>query len=35
MKSYLAEIKNITGNMINDSDLLKFGKLKQTEFNKI
>ena len=33
-KSYLAEIKNITGNMINDSDLLKFGKLKQTEFNK-
>ena len=35
-KSYLAEIKSITGNMISDSDLLKFGKLKETEFkNKI
>ena len=33
-KSYLAEIKNVTGNMINDSDLLKFGKLKENEFNK-
>jgi len=32
-KSYLAEIKSITGNMISDSDLLKFGKLKETEFN--
>ena len=32
-KSYLAEIKSITGNMINDSDLLNFGKLKETEFN--
>ena len=33
-KSYLAEIKNVTGNMINDSDLLKFGRLKENEFTK-
>ncbi len=33
-KSYLTEIKNITGNMISDSELLKFGKLKEIEFNK-
>ncbi len=33
-KTYLAEIKNITGNMISDSELLKFGKLKEIEFHK-
>jgi len=33
-KSYLAEIKNVTGNMINDSDLLKFGRLNENEFTK-
>jgi len=33
-KNYLTEIKNITGNVINDKDLLKFGGLKETEFNK-
>ena len=33
-KSYLTEIKNITGNVINDNELLKFGKLKEEEFNK-
>jgi len=34
IKNYLAEIKNITGNVINDDELIKFGKLKETEFNK-
>jgi preprotein translocase subunit SecA len=33
-KSYLAEIKNITGNIVNDSEILKFGKLEEDEFNK-
>ena len=33
-KNYLTEIKNITGNVINDKELLEFGKLKDTEFNK-
>ncbi len=33
-KNYLTEIKNITGNVINDKDLLKFGNLKEAEFNK-
>tara|TARA_B100001063_G_scaffold11147_1_gene8678 strand:+ start:7526 stop:10090 length:2565 start_codon:yes stop_codon:yes gene_type:complete len=34
-KNYLAETKNITGNVINDDELLKLGKLKESEFNKI
>ena len=33
-KSYLTEIKNITGNIVNDKDILEFGKLKEIEFNK-
>jgi preprotein translocase subunit SecA len=33
-KSYLTEIKNITGNIVNDKDILEFGRLKETEFNK-
>tara|TARA_X000001036_G_scaffold410880_1_gene423098 strand:- start:106 stop:1188 length:1083 start_codon:yes stop_codon:yes gene_type:complete len=35
-KNYLAEIKVITGNAINDSELLAYGKLDEIEFsNKI
>ena len=33
-KNYLTEIKNITGNVISDNDLLKYGKLEETEFKK-
>jgi len=33
-KIFLTEIKNITGNTINDNELLKFGKLTKIEFNK-
>ncbi len=33
-KNYLTEIKNITGNVINDNDLLKYGKLDETEFKR-
>ena len=33
-KSYLTEIKNITGNIISDNEILEFGKLKEAEFNK-
>ncbi|RPG95674.1 MAG: preprotein translocase subunit SecA [Candidatus Pelagibacter sp. TMED286] len=33
-KSFLTEIKNITGNAISDAELIKFGKLKESEFNK-
>jgi len=33
-KSYLTEIKNITGNIINDNEILDLGKLRETEFNK-
>ena len=33
-KSYLTELKNITGNVISDNELLKYGKLKEIEFNK-
>jgi preprotein translocase subunit SecA len=32
-KSYLAEIKGITGNAINDSELLKLGVLNEVKFN--
>ena len=33
-KNYLAEIKVITGNAINDSELLEYGKLDEIEFSK-
>ena len=33
-KTYLAEIKNITGNVINDNEILELGKLDEVEFNK-
>jgi preprotein translocase subunit SecA len=33
-KSYLTEIKNITGNVVNDNEILEFGKLRENEFNK-
>ncbi len=33
-KSYIAEIKNTTGNILSDNDLMEFGKLKKTEFNE-
>jgi len=33
-KIYLTEVKNITGNSVNDSQLLDFGKLEETEFNE-
>ena len=32
-KNYLTKIKNITGNIINDKNLLEFGKLNESEFN--
>ena len=32
-KNYITEIKNITGNVINDMNLLEFGKLNESEFN--
>jgi preprotein translocase subunit SecA len=33
-KNYIAEIKSITGNEIKDSELLKYGMLKENEFNE-
>jgi len=33
-KNYLTEIKSITGNVITDIELLKFGKLEEIEFKK-
>jgi preprotein translocase subunit SecA len=33
-KNYLAAIKNITGNVISDNQILEFGKLKEIVFNK-
>ena len=33
-KSYLTEIKNITGNAVNDKEILEFGKLNKPEFTK-
>jgi preprotein translocase subunit SecA len=33
-KNFLTETKNITGNVINDEELLKLGKLNEAEFNK-
>ncbi len=32
-KSYLNEIKNITGNVVSDKELMKFSKLDENEFN--
>ncbi|MAH74305.1 MAG: preprotein translocase subunit SecA [Candidatus Pelagibacter sp.] len=33
-KNYLTEIKNITGNVISDAELLKFGTLQEAEFKE-
>ena len=33
-KNYLTEIKNITGNIISDNEILEIGKLKETDFNE-
>jgi preprotein translocase subunit SecA len=33
-KNYLTEIKNITGNVVGDNEILKFGKLKESEFKE-
>ena len=33
-KNYLTEIKSITGNVVNDGEILELGKLKETEFTK-
>ena len=33
-KHFLTEIKNITGNIVSDIQILEFGKLKEVEFNK-
>ncbi len=32
-KNYLNEVKNITGNILNDKEILEIGKLKETEFS--
>ena len=32
-KNYLNEVKNITGNILSDKEILELGKLKETEFN--
>ena len=32
-KSFLTELKNITGNSISDTELLDFGKLEESKFN--
>ena len=35
-KSYLAEIKNITGNIVSDNEILEYGRMKEVDFtNKI
>ena len=33
-KSYLTEMKGITGNVLSDKEILEFGNLKEIEFNK-
>jgi preprotein translocase subunit SecA len=33
-KNYLTEIKNITGNVVGDNEILKFGKLRESEFKR-
>ena len=32
-KKYLTDIKSITGNVINDSDLIAYSKMKESDFN--
>ena len=32
-KSYLNEVKNITGNVVNDRELMRFSKLNENDFN--
>ena len=32
-KSYLNEVKNITGNVVNDKELMRFSKLNENDFN--
>ena len=34
-KNYLTELKGITGNVVNDSQLLEYGKLDESEFSKV
>ena len=34
-KSFLAGIKNLTGNAVNDEDLLKYANLEDKEFLKL
>ena len=33
-KSFITEIKNITGNIVSDNEILEYGKLKEVEFDK-
>ena len=33
-KNFLTEIKNITGNIVSDNEILELGKLEETNFNK-
>ena len=33
-KSFITEIKNITGNIVSDNEILEYGKLKEVEFEK-
>ena len=33
-KSFLTEVKSITGNIVTDDKILEFGKLQEVEFNK-
>ena len=33
-KTFLARVKNLTGNVINDENLIKYGNLKDEEFLK-
>ena len=33
-KNYLNEIKNITGGVLSDSEIIEYGKLNEVEFNK-
>ena len=33
-KNYLTEVKNITGSIVSDSEIIELGKLQEAEFNK-
>jgi len=33
-KNYITEIKNITGNIVSDNEIIELGKLKESEFSK-